>query len=143
MTDRLSWEVTNLAAFQRMTDDVERRIDDDVAEAARLVAGDAAKAARTKASSPLRRIVAAALVVEVSATTSGVGPSSSGVGRHGTPADLLFGGAEYGGGARPSTRQFGPSNASGYFLNPSAQRVAESSPRWTDAIDAAFRGWHN
>jgi hypothetical protein len=72
-----------------------------------------------------------------------MGGGAKRVGRRRTPAGQVFFGAEFGGGRRPTTRQFAPHRGqTGYFLWPTIRaRKREDLHRYQQALDRVCRNW--
>jgi hypothetical protein len=123
---------------------MDKALNAEVRDASQQVAARFAASIAGRAASPL----AAAVAANVRARRDRVPVVAMGAGKlaSGTPIrDVMFG-AEFGGGARPTTRQFLPhQGTTGYFLYPAVRsQGAAVAQEWFDVIaDTLATYWHN
>src|SRR5262245_14204010 len=109
-------QVAGVKALLKALSKIDKNLQSDVREASQKIAADIVSGARNASHTPLQRMVAGGLVakrdrVPVVKTAGTVGA--------GVPTRDVFYGAEFGGGKRPTTRQFPPHKGQqGYFLYP-------------------------
>lgn len=132
-------KLENADEFVRMLGKVIDNLSDDVADVSDTMAGDVIDAARRRAAGD-RQAAMAARALE--ATGEGVRVTSSSIPGHAAAGTDVFYGAEFGGQRRPTTMQFPPPSALGYFLHPAAESV-DLDAAVGDAVDKAFRPWDN
>jgi hypothetical protein len=127
----------------RALSSIDRDLQNEVRDASQEIANNLAASAKNAAHTPLQVLAASGLsakrdrvpVVRVGTTML----------RPGTSATDIFYGAEFGGGRRPTTRQFPDHKGrQGYFLYPTASaQSARNMSLWADAIDKAFEAWNS
>jgi hypothetical protein len=135
--------VEGVTQLLRALSKIDKDLQANVRDASQAIANDLVASARGAAHTRLQALAASALTAKrdrvpvVKVGTSMVRP--------GTSATDIFYGAEFGGGKRPTTRQFpAHKGRQGYFLYPQAR--AHSSrymSLWADAIDEAFEAWNS
>lgn len=125
-----------LRAVSRMPKDLEREIKD----ASKLIALEAVADIRRSANTPAERKAAASVRAR-----AGRDPRIA-AGGTGSASGLMFWGTEFGGGRRPTTRQFRPwSGTRGYWFYPTVRaRGRKWAELWLEGIDDTIRRhWRN
>jgi len=134
-------EVRGLDEFVRVLGTIPRALDDEFKRVTVDIANDLAAGARNAARTPLQALAVRGLEVDTS------DPPALVVGgtmvRPGTAAIDIWYGAEYGGGRRPTTKQFQPwLGQRGYFLTPVArERGSKYNDMYGAAIEKAMQDW--
>lgn len=123
-------QVKGVRELARACDQINRQMPDDMEATADAIASKVVTGARGAARTPQQRLAASTL------STMGSGQLGSSWGG--------FAGSEFGGGARPSTRQFPPYlGKRGYFLYPSMRRQASTlNAMWDEGIEKAMKPWN-
>ena len=134
-------EIKGLNQLLRVLNKIPKELQNEVRDAAQEIATDLVAGAKSAAHTPLQQLAASGLkakrdrvpIVRVPRTMA----------RPGTRYTDIFYGAEFGGGARPSTQQFLPHRGrQGYFLYPTARaRARKHTELWAEAVDKAFKDW--
>jgi len=134
-------EIKGLNQLLKVLSKIPKELQNEVRDASQEIAGDLVAGAQRAASTPLQNLAASGLkakrdrvpVVRVPKTQA----------RPGVKFTDIFYGAEFGGGARPTTQQFLPHKGKqGYFLYPTARSQARANTeKWAEAVDKAFRSW--
>lgn len=128
-------DIKGIRALLRALSKIDKALQADVRDASQAIANDLAAGAKNAAHTPLQNKAAAGLKAKrdriPAVQTAGV-------------KDIFYG-AEFGGGRRPSTRQFLPHKGQeGYFLYPYARAHARDyTDQWADAVDKAFAAWND
>lgn len=132
MASNSNAEIQGIQQFDAALDDIQKRLPQEMKEAANQVAKDWIAAARNKASRPDARAAANALTV--------ANDSEGAVLVNSHP---MFFGEEFGGQARQETMHFPPHQGQrGYWLFPAARENADNFQRvWDAAIDKATKSW--
>lgn len=134
-------EIKGLSQLLRVLNKIPKELQNEVRDASQDIASDLVAGAQAAAHTPLQHLAASGLkakrdrvpVIRVPRTMA----------RPGTKYTDIFYGAEFGGGARPSTQQF-PTHRGrlGYFLYPTARaRGRKYAEKWAEAVDKAFKDW--
>lgn len=134
--------IAGIRALLKALNKIPKDLQANVRDASQSIAGDLVAGARNAARTPLQSMVAGGLVAKRDRVPV---VKTSGMVRAGVPTRHVFYGAEFGGGRRPTTRQFLPHKGqTGYFLYPYARAHGDDfADRWADAVDKAFRDWDN
>lgn len=132
-------EIKGMRQLLRVLSKLPKDLQAEVRDASQAIADDLVNQSKNAAHTPLQQKVAGAL----KAKRDRVPVVKAGGKVDGTPVKDIFYGAEFGGGKRPTTRQF-PTHKGreGYFLYPTARaRGREYSEKWAEAVDKAFKDW--
>lgn len=130
--DRAALTIKGLPQLTRACDQIQKRFEPSLAQAAQAVARDVVAGARSYARSPQAKLAASTL----NAGTQGDAGTV-------TSTSALFAGAEFGGRGRPSTMQFPPHMGKrGYFLYPWMRaNSAKLQKHWDAGVDEAMAPW--
>lgn len=125
-------DIKGLRELLRATNNIQKEFPDELTEAAADVARMVVSGARSAATSPMARLAASSL----SAGRNGAAGTV-------TASAPFFAGAEFGGGNRPTTKQFPPYRGQrGYFLYPSMRaQSGRLNDRWDTAIEKVMSVW--
>lgn len=140
------FHVEGMRELLQVLNKLPKELQNEVREASQAIANDLAAGARNAAHSPLQRLAASGIKARRDRVpVIGVGATNV---KPGVKAIDVFYGAEFGGGRRPTTRQFpywkGRGSSAGYFLYPTArQRGRKYYDMWADAVDKAFEDWNH
>jgi hypothetical protein len=134
-------DVEGLREFLAMLNRLPARFDKEIRDAASDIAANLVSGAKGAAHTPLQVLAASALTSTRERTPS-VRSGTAMVNNRTRVSDIFYG-AEFGGGMRPTTRQFPDYRGKrGYFLYPTARA---NGPRywdmWTKAILDAMAQW--
>lgn len=135
-------EIKGLTQLLRALNKIDKDLQNKVRDASQQIANDLVSGAKNAASTPLQNLAASALKAKRDRVP--VVKVGTGMLRPGTRGTDIFYGAEFGGGARPTTQQFLPHRGRrGYFLYPTARaRSRRYTDLWADAVDDAFKAWN-
>lgn len=125
-------EIKGLPQLLKACDKIPKAMEAETQDAARQVAREVVSGARGAARSPQQALAASTLSAGTDGDGGTVGSTWAG-----------FAGSEFGGGARPTTRQFPPYRGKrGYFLYPSMRANASRlNEIWDDAMDRVGELW--
>lgn len=137
----VSFEIKGLRELLKVLNTLPKEYQGQVRDASQEIATKLHSGATSAAHTPLQRLAAQGLKVKrdrVPVLKGGVGVTS-----RGTEQRSIFYGAEFGGGKRPTTRQFPMHRGrDGYFLYPTARAHGEEyAQMWIEAVDKAFEAW--
>jgi hypothetical protein len=132
-------EIKGLPQLLRLLNKIPKDLQAEVRDASQAIANDLVSGAKSAAHTPLQRKAANAL----KAKRDRVPVVKAGGMAGDVPVKDIFYGAEFGGGARPTTQQFlSHKGRSGYFLYPTARaRGRRYAEMWAEAVDKAFKDW--
>lgn len=135
--------VENLNQVLRALSKIDKDLQQKVRDASVDIATEQLGKSRAAAQTPLQQMVAGALTVRRDRVpVIYAGPKRL---RAQTKLTDVFYGAEFGGGARSTTRQFLPHKGRrGYFLYPTLRANSRRYyDMWADACDEAFEAWND
>lgn len=135
-----TWEIEGLRRFLRLLNTLPKEMQNETRDASQEIANRMVSSAKNAAHTPLQTLAASTLTAKRDRIPV---VQSKGTVRKGVKAQDIFYGAEFGGGKRPTTRQFLPHRGKrGYFLYPA---IRSNSQRfwddWVKAIETAMAGW--
>lgn len=141
-TTGVVFDTVGVRELLRALSTIDKDLQAEVRDASNQIATDLLAAAGRNATTPLQHLVMSGLKVKrdrIPIIRAGRGALPG----HKAAASDLFFGAEFGGGARPTTKQFLPHRGrQGYFLYPAARANGRMFfERWGDAVDKAFESW--
>jgi CRP-like cAMP-binding protein len=136
------WRVEGLKRFLRVLSSLPKDLQNDTRDASQQIASDIASKAQNAAHTPLQNLAATTLKAKRDRIPV---VQSTGSVRKGVKAQDIFYGAEFGGGRRPTTRQFLPHRGTrGYFFYPTVRANSRRAyDQWADAVDKAFKQWQH
>jgi hypothetical protein len=136
------WRVEGLKRFLRLLSSLPKDMQNETRDASQEIAGKLVADATNAAHTPLQHLAATTLSAKRDRVPV---VKSSGTVRRGVKAQDIFYGAEFGGGARPSTRQFLPHQGKrGYFLYPTLRAHGSRYwDMWIKAIDDVMKDWQH
>lgn len=134
--------IAGLRPFLKVLSKIPKDLQKEIREASESIATDIVSGAKAGATTPLQAMVAGGLSAKKDRIPT---IRTSGMVRPGVRTRDVFYGAEFGGGKRPTTRQFPPHMGTrGYFLYPYVRAHDDVFVgKWIDAIDKAFADWDN
>ena len=140
MADNEPVEIKGLPELLGVLNKMPKDLDKGVQDASSAIAKDLVSGINQAAHTPLQRLVVGAIRVKVDKVAVVEVPST--LIKPGTAATDIFYGAEFGGGGRPTTRQFPQFKKRGYFFFPTlSARGRQYNTMWADAIDKASKSW--
>jgi hypothetical protein len=134
--------VEGLKRFLRVLSTLPKDLQNDTRDASQEIAGKLVSSARNAAHTPLQHLASTTLAAKRDRIPT---VTSKGKVRAGVRAQDIFYGAEFGGGKRPTTRQFLPHKGRvGYFLYPTIRSEGSRYfDMWAAAVDKAFKDWEH
>lgn len=135
-------EIKGLNKLLKLLNQLPKDLQAEVRDASGAIGDQLVAGAKNAAHTPLQRLAAQGLKVKRDRVP--VVKVGKGLVRPGVWASDVFYGAEFGGGRRPTTRQFLPHRGrDGYFLYPTARANGKRYHElWAEAIDKAFKDWN-
>lgn len=134
------WKIEGLKRFLRLLNSLPKDMQNEVRDASQNIASTMVSSAKNAAHTPLQTLAASTLQAKRDRVPV---VTAKGTVRKGVKAQDIFFGAEFGGGKRPTTRQFLPHRGKrGYFLYPTiranSQRIWDE---WTGTVDDVMAAW--